>query len=423
MFLFISDIFWIFVTILIIISGLYFSFKIKFQHFNFKKILCFLKVKETNGISPIQTLTMNLAAKIGVGSISGIAVAIYLGGAGTVFWMWITALVATSTTFLESTYAVIYQKKDKNNIKKGGPWYYIQDGLKNKRLASLYAAIIIFVFSFGFLTLQSNTIAVGLEEFNINPLFIGLFVAFLTGLIIINGVKSIAYTTEVLVPFMGILYLIICLIIIFINIELIPSIFINIFKDAFNFKAAGFGFLLTMIIGMQKGVFSNEVGIGTGAIVAATSNTKNPISQGYIQSLGIYVDTLIIGTLSALVVMCCDFSSLNISDVNGIEVVKYAFSHQLGNFGNILITIIIFLFAFATIITGYYYVESSLKFFINKNKYVIKVLKICTLILITLGSILSSALLWNITDFFIGVIAVINIYAIYKIKNRKPLSI
>lgn len=422
MFLFISDLFWVFVTILIIISGIYFSFKIKFQHFNFKKMFYFLNEKETTGISPLQTLTMNLAAKIGVGSISGIAVAIYLGGVGTVFWMWITAIVATSTTFLESTYAVIYQRKDKNNLKKGGPWYYIQDGLNNKKLARLYAAIIIFVFSFGFLTLQSNTIAVGLEEFNINPIYIGLLVAFLTGLIIINGVKSIAYTTELLVPFMGILYLIICLIIILINIELIPNILLSIFKEAFNIKAAGFGFLSTMIIGMQKGVFSNEVGIGTGAIVAATSNTKNPISQGYIQSLGIYVDTLIIGTLSALVVMCCDFSNLNISDVNGIEVVKYAFSHQLGDFGNILITIIIFLFAFATIIAGYYYVESSLKFFIKDNNNAIKTLKICTLILITLGSVLSSALLWYLTDFFIGVIAVINIYAIYKIKNR-PKSI
>lgn len=416
MLLTITNLLWIVVTILIIISGVFFSFKIKFQHFNFKKMLFYLKQKETGGISPFQTLTMNLAAKIGVGSISGVALAIYLGGPGTVFWMWMTAILATSTTFIESTLAVIYQKKDNKNFNKGGPWYYIRDGLQNNKLAVLYALIIIFAFSFGFLTLQSNTVAVGLQEYNINPLLIGLLLAFFTGLIIVKGVKSIADATEVLVPFMGILYLIICTLIILINLDKIPEIFINIFKDALNVKSTSFGFLTTMIIGMQKGIFSNEVGIGTGAIVSAAAHTKEPVSQGYIQSLGIYVDTLIIGTLSAIVIMCCDLSVLNITDVNGIEVVKYAFSHQLGSFGSVLITLIIFLFAFATIITGYYYVESSLKFFIKDNKTNILILKLFVLVLIVVGSVASSAIVWNLTDLFIGIIAIINIYAISKIK-------
>lgn len=418
----ITNVLWILVTILIIVSGIYFSIIIKFQHFNFKKMFYYLKQKEIGDISPIQTLTMNLAAKIGVGSISGIAVAIYLGGVGTVFWMWMTAVIATSATFIESTLAVAYQKKDKNNINKGGPWFYIRDGLKNNKLAFLYAIIIIVVFSFGFLTLQSNTIAVGLKEYNLNPLLIGIIISFLAGLIIINGVKSIATVTELLVPFMGILYLIICLVIIIINIKQVPTFFLNIFKQALNIKSAGVGFLSTMIIGMQKGIFSNEVGIGTGAIVSATSTTSKPISQGYIQSLGIYVDTLIIGTLSAIVIMCCDFSNLNIRDVNGIEVVKYAFSYQLGEFGNVLITLIIILFAFATIITGYYYVESSFKYFNKNNKKSILFLKIAILFLIILGSITSSSLLWNITDFFIGIIAVINIYALFKLRKNRLLN-
>lgn len=417
MLLLISNKLWIFTTILIIISGIYFSFRIKFKHFNFKKMFFYLNKKEDSGVSPLQTLTINLAAKIGVGSISGVAVAIYLGGVGTVFWMWITALVATSTTFLESTYAVIFQRKNKNKINEGGPWYYILDGLNNNRLAILYAVIIIFTFSFGFLTLQSNTIAIGVQDLNIKPILIGFAVATLTGFVIINGIKSIAGATELLVPFMGMLYLIICFIIIVFNIQEIPKVILNICKEAFNFKSASCGFITTMIIGMQKGIFSNEVGIGTGAIVSATANTNEPNSQGYIQSLGIYIDTLIIGTLSAIVIILCNLSSLNISDVNGIEIVKFVFYQHLGDFGKILITIIIFLFAFATIISSYYYIESSFKFIVGETKVKIMMLKLTVLSLLVVGSVVSSSFLWTLTDLFIGILAIINIYSIFKIKK------
>ena len=412
---------WMVTSILIFISGIYFTFKIKFQQFNFKKMFSALKEKSSeNGISPMQTLTVNLAAKIGVGSITGIALAIYTGGVGTIFWMWITAIIASSNTFVESVLGVKYREKDEGNIYKGGPSFYIEKGLKKKKLARVYSYMIIFAFVIGFITIQSNTIVVGItDKVAISPIIIGIGIVLLTALVIVNGIKSIANVTNFLVPFMSIIYIIICFIILFLNASSLPSILVSIFKEAFNFKSAGIGVLTTFLIGMQKGLFSNEAGLGTGAIAAGTSDTDNPMSQGYIQSLGIYIDTLIIGTLSALVVMCSDFSSLNLLDANGIEIVKFAFESHLGDFGGNMVVIIIFLFAFSTIITGYYYGESSLKY-IKKDatKKDLLILKIATLILLFVGCLLSSGFIWTIVDIFVAVLAIINIYALWKLRDK-----
>ena len=416
----VNNFLWIIATFLIFISGIFLSFKIKFSQFNFKRMFGVLKENDnTDGISTIQTLTLNLAAKIGVGSITGIALAIYLGGPGTIFWMWISALVASSNTFIESVLAVLYNEKDEGNIYKGGPYSYIEKGIGNKLLAKLYSFLILITFIGGFLTIQSNTITVGLiDYFNVSPLIVGIVIAILVGIMIIKGVKIIARVTNFLVPFMALLYFILCFLIMIINIDKIPSIISEFFISAFSVKSVGIGTFSTFIIGMQRGIFSHEAGIGTGAISAAVVDRKNFKSQGYIQTLGIYIDALIVGTLSAIVIMCCDYGNIHLVDANGIEIAKYAFSYHLGNFGNIMLLIIIILFAFSSIIAGYYYGESSIKYIKkNINKSELLIFKLVALILLVIGSISSSRVLWNFVDIFIAILAIINIYSLWKLVN------
>lgn len=417
----VNNLIWILAIFLLFISGIVFTKTVKFQQFNFFKMIKLSLEKESDdSIKPIETLMLNLAARVGVGSISGVALAVYIGGPGTIFWMWITTFIASSNTFLESMLGVLYKEKDKGNIYKGGPSYYIEKGMNNKFLANTFALIIIFAFGVGFLTIQSNTISKGiLEVINIRPIIIGVITSILVGLVIIRGVKGIARVTNFLVPFMGILYFIICLVILFKSSNLIVDIFKDIFIDAFDLTSMGAGFISTILIGIQRGIFSNEAGLGTGAIAAGVTSSKEIKKQGYIQTFGLHIDTLIIGTISALVVLTTKYSNLGIIDANGIEIAKYAFNYHLGAFGNITLLLIIFLFAFASIITGYYYSESSLKFLKrNIGKKGILLFQINILLFVILGSIISSTVLWNIVDILIGVMAIINCYALWMLRDK-----
>ena len=404
-------------------SGLYFSFKLKFVQFRFIKMFksLFIKNKEQETIKPFESLMMVLAGRIGVGSIAGIAISIYYGGVGSIFWMWVSSLLATSLTFVEIILGMIYQKKDTNSISKGGPSYYIKYGLNNKLLGNIYAVIIILTDIFGFISIQTNTITHSIQEIiNIDSKIIGVVLSILVIIIIIGGVKRIANFSSKMVPTMTLLYLFICLIIIIINIDKLPNIFLTILKSAFEFKSISGGILGSMIIGIQRGIFSNEAGIGTGAIASAatkTSSRKEKLAQGYTQMLGVYITTFLICTSTALILLTTNTTNLNINNLNGIEIVQYAFTNHLGSIGNYFVFIIIFLFAFTTILSSYYNGESSLKYFIENPKNILKVLKILTCISIILGAVSKSNIIWNFIDIFVGVLAIINIYALIKLKD------
>jgi len=418
-----NRIIWLIATSLIIISGLYFSFKLKFVQFRFIKMFksLFIKNKEQETIKPFQSLMMVLAGRIGVGSIAGIAISIYYGGVGSIFWMWISSLLATSLTFVETILGMIYQKKDTNSISKGGPSYYIKYGLNNKLLGNIYAFIIILTDIFGFISIQTNTIVHSIQEIvNIDSKVIGIILSILVIIIIMGGVRRIANFSSKMVPTMTLLYLFICLIIIIINIDKLPNMFLTIFKSAFEFKSVSGGILGSMIIGIQRGIFSNEAGIGTGAIASAatkTSSKKEKLAQGYTQMLGVYITTFLICTSTAIIILTTNTSNLNINNLNGIEIVQYAFTNHLGTIGNYFVFIIIFLFAFTTILSSYYNGESSLKYFIENPKKILKVLKIFTCISIIIGAVSKSNIIWNFIDAFVGILAIINIYALIKLKD------
>jgi AGCS family alanine or glycine:cation symporter len=421
MIIIIDKILWGMASILIVYSGFYYTFKLNFIQFRIRNIINSLKIKDKNinGISPYQTLAISLGAKIGVGSLAGIALAIYKGGVGSLFWLWITAFISAPNAFSESLLGVIFREKDQKDIYKGGPSYYIDKGLNKKNLAKIYGILIIISYIFGFLSIQSNTITKSITEvININPIIVGLAITLISLLCIIKGIRVIASVSSKLVPIMCLIYIFSALIILFINIHLIPSILYQIISDAFNIKSFGWGVISSMIIGIQRGIFSNEAGIGTAAIVAATANNNFPVKQGLIQMLGIYFTTLIICTATAMIILTSNYTSLNIIDLNGIEITQYAINYHLGEVGEYVLIISIILFAFSTIITGYYYGESSLKFLFKNCKHqYITILKIITLAILLLSSIISPTILWQVVDVFVAILAIVNIYAMLSLKD------
>lgn len=414
--LFINKILWSITTILMIYSGIYFTFKLNGIQFRFKDIFKSLKKSNNdNTISPFETLTMALAGRIGVGSLAGVALSIYIGGIGTIFWMWVTALICAPNAFSESVLGVLYHKKD-NDIYVGGPSYYINYGLKKKKLSNLYAFLIIITYIFGFLSIQSNTITKSITDvISIEPIIIGIIITLVTSLIIFSGVKGIAKVTSALVPIMSLIFILISLFIIGINIDKIPNVIVGIVKHAFNFKALGMGIFSTFIIGLQRGIFSNEAGIGTGAIASAISN-DNPVKQGLLQVLGIYFTTLVICTITAFVIILSNYNTLILNDINGIEITNYAFSFFIGKLGNLTVIISIVLFAFSTIVAGYYYGESNLKFLVKNDKYTF-ILKVVTLFMLLISSVVSSNILWNFVDIFVAVLGIINIISIFYLRK------
>lgn len=416
----INKVCWAIATVFLVFSGLYFTFKLKGVQFKFKKMLKSLFEKqEKSEIKPYQTLMMVLAGRIGVGSIAGVALAIYLGGIGSIFWMWMIAFIGASNCFAETVLGILYKEKDEKNIYKGGPSYYIKNGLNNKKLGAAYAFLVIFSYVGGFLSIQSNTITKSINQIvNISPIMVGIIIGIFTSLIILGGIKRIASTASKIVPFMTIGYIIIAIYICIVNIDVIPKIFFNIIKDAFNLKPFISGFLGTMVIGIQRGIFSNEAGLGTGAIASSTVTTNNASTQGYLQMIGVYITTMLICTSTAVIILTSPYQSLVLSDVNGIEITQAAFTYHLGNVGNYLIFISIILFSFTTILTGYYDGEASLKYFFKeiKKRYLLY-LKLATIIILFLGCMISSTTLWTFVDILVALEAIINIYALIMLRK------
>lgn len=375
--------------------------------------------KAEKGIKPYQTLMMVLAGRIGVGSIAGVALAIHLGGIGSIFWMWVISIFSCANCFAETCLGILYKEKDKKDIYKGGPSYYLKNGLHYKKLGGLYAILVLISYLFGFLSVQANTITKSTTELiSVSPIIIGLLIVLITFFIIFGGLESIAKTTSKLVPIMTIGYIGVALYICIQNSESIPSILRNILKDAFQIKPFLSSFLPTFFIGMQRGIFSNEAGLGTGAIASSTVHSTDSCMQGYLQMIGIYITTILICSSTAFIILTSPYTNMRLEDVNGIEITQFAFQYHLGSFGNIFLFLSILLFSFSTILTGYYDGESSLKYFYKKIKpSLLFLLKIVTLLVLFTGCILSSELIWNIVDIMVSFLAIINIYALFKLKK------
>ena len=410
----IKSIMWAIVTALILFSGLYFSKKLHFPQLKINKIFKSLKGNNNKGITPIKTLFLTLAGRIGVGSIAGVALAIYLGGPGTIFWMWVVAIISGALAYIETMLAIKYKDK-KQNI--GGPSYYIKKGLKNKPLAIIYSLIIIISYLIGFIPIQSNTVAKSIDMINpTNHLIIGLIIAFISFVIIKGGINKISKVTSKLVPFMTLIYISMALFVIIINIEKFPQVLSQIIQEAFQIKPFLTSFIPVILIGVQRAIFSNESGIGLGAIAASASNSINGSKSGYIQVLGVYITTILICTATAFMILIFDYKSVTLTNPNGIELTSLAFNYHFGSLGTILLVACILMFSFSTVLTGYYYCQSSLKF-LSKNINT-KCLLIITPLSVVLGAITSPTTIWTLVDILVAILAIINIYSIFKLKEE-----
>lgn len=388
------------------------------------------KVQDTHGITPFQAFVTGLASRVGVGNVAGVAIAIAIGGPGAVFWMWFTAFLGMSSAFVESSMAQLFKVRDnKNQQFRGGPAYYITQGLKQKWLGIVFAIALITTYGFVFNAVQANAItgatshAWGWDQANlILPLgglnleisWVGLFLVLMTAVIIFGGIKRIAKVAESFVPFMAVLYLAVALYIAVINYDLLPSIFQLIFSKAFEFEAAAGGFFgamvsMAMMMGIKRGLFSNEAGMGSAPNAAAASDVKHPVNQGLVQMLGVFVDTFVVCSCTAIIILVSGLYEN--AGFEGVTLTQMALESQIGAWGDDFLALILFLFAYSSIIGNYAYAEGNVQF-INNNSRVMLIFRLFVLVMVYFGSIASVPLIWNMADLFMGVMASINLIAI-----------
>ena len=405
---------WVIAIIFLIFNAVYFSIRFKFIQFNIYRIFKSFLNSSKNTPNSFKNLTVSLAAKIGVGSLAGIAIAIYYGGPGSVFWIWIIGIITSINTYCETYLGLTFQKKISTNY-YGGPSYYIKYGLNNKLLSKIYAFLVIITYIFGFITIQSNTISICFSKyFDINIVLIGILLMIIVFFSISKGLDTISTITNIIVPIMGIIYIFSSIYIIIFNYNEIPSVFKSILFNAFNIKASLGGVFSSLIIGTQRAIFSTESGIGTSSIATSSTFCKNKTEYSLMQIVGIYFTIFIICTPTALLILTSKYTSYFTSTIlNGIELTQYALNYHLGYFGNIILLLLVFFLAYSTIIAGYYYGESNLIFLNIKNRF----LKITTCLLVFFGSVIKSSSLWIFVDFFVAILAIINIYSIIKLKK------
>lgn len=418
MFDILNSMLWSIAILFLIGGGIYFTFYLKGVQFNFRQMVLSFKHEKKEKISPFKSLTMALAARIGVGSLAGIALALYVGGPGSIFWIWVSSIITSVNSFSESVLGVVYRERD-DDVYKGGPAFYIDKGLGNKKLAKFYAFLIMSSYIVGFMTIQSNTITASISSYiDVSPLVIGIILAGVSAYSILGGVKGIVNLTSMLVPVMGGIYLLVSCYIIIKNITIMPNILFQILNGAFNFKSFGAGVLSSFVIGIQRGVFSTEAGLGSGAIASSTTDDDSSVKIGLVQVLGIYFVSFVICTSTAFIIMTSDYLKVGFDNINGIEITQYALSYHLGNLGVIILVISIILFAFSTIVAGYYYGESNLKY-LNKNtsKNHILLLKIVTVVLLVVGSVIKASIIWSIVDILVALMAIVNMYAVILLRR------
>ncbi len=399
----ISSKLWIITTLFVTISAVFLLFYYRFTS------LKLLKSVKSMSKESIKLLNLSLAGKIGVGSISGIALSIIVGGKGTIFWIWVSSIFLSIYTYLETKAGIMF--KEKSGI--GGPFVYIKKIMNNNLLSIIYTLLIIFLFLLSFILIQSNTIIISISNsFSINKesiLFILLLVIFIS---INKDVERISRIVSFLVPIMGFIYLIVGIIVIINNLNIISTIFVDIIKDGLKFKSI---ISIPFVVGFQRAIFSNESGMGSTSMVVSLSKSNDYKQEYFFQAIGMFYISLVICTISALIILTSNYETLNISNINGIEIINYAFNYHFPKIGNILSTIIITLFAFSTIITSYYYGSTAIKYFFhNKNNTITKIIVI---IVIVLSTFINPVNIWGIVDITTALITLINVYSLLKIRK------
>ncbi|MEK4762926.1 alanine/glycine:cation symporter family protein [Viridibacillus sp. FSL E2-0187] len=409
-----NNVLWTYILIVLLLgAGLYFTIGTKFVQFRmfgemFRLIM--EKKEKDEGVSAFQAFTISTASRVGTGNITGVALAIGVGGPGAIFWMWIIAIIGMATAFIESTLAQVYKVRDGNSF-RGGPAYYMEKALGQRKLAIVFSILLTLSFGFIFNAVQSNTIATSVgEAFNIQPYIIGIVLVVLTAMIIFGGVHRIVKVTQVIVPVMAIFYLFIALYVVVTNISEIPSVFSLILSEAFGLKEAAGGAIGAAIMqGVRRGLFSNEAGMGSVPNAAATASTSHPAKQGLVQSLGVFFDTIVICSATAFIIILAGLYSTGPDD--GIVLTQNSFAVHVGSWAPYFIAIAIIFFAFSSIVGNYYYGETNIEF-MNAHKGWLTGYRLVVLGMVMFGSVAHVSLVWNLADLFMGLMAMLNIIII-----------
>ncbi len=404
--------------IVLLACGFYFTIRTKFIQFGllgeaFKVIT--EKPEGKDDVSSFQALMVSTASRVGTGNIVGVANAICLGGPGAVFWMWIIALIGGASAFIESTLAQIYKKRGSDGVSYGGPSYYIENALGSRGIGVLFAVALIATYAVGFNMLASFNLQ---DSFRVYDFYvpgktswmIGAVLAVLAGYCILGGGKRIIKYTSLLVPVMGVIFVIMALIMILINAKNIPAMFGMIFEDAFNFKAIFGGVAGSALVqGIKRGLYSNEAGMGSAPNAAASASVSHPVKQGLVQMISVFLDTIVICSATAFMSLASGIAPTE--ELAGAPFVQASLATVFGRYGNLFITVSLALFAFTTLLGNLYYVDSCLTYLNKKtpSKTFMLCYRIIATILIFVGAGMEMSLAWDIADFLMGVMCLINI--------------
>ncbi len=421
----INDALWTYLLIgVLVIWGRWFTFKTKGVQFRMVgEMFRLLGDTATTGrkekkekrkyqnISSFQAFAVSVATRVGTGNLAGVATAIAIGGPGSVFWMWVIALLGSATAFVESTLAQLFKKRNKESF-IGGPAYYIKKGLHCNWLSVTFAVLLTITFGFAYNSIQSNTITDAMEEaFGLSPMLVAIILSATALIIVFGGIHRIANVSAFLVPIMAVGYFILVVVIIIMNYELIPYVFKVIITNAFGLEQSVGGAIgATIMTGVKRGLFSNEAGEGSAPNVAATATVSHPVKQGLIQALGVFTDTLLVCSCTAFVILISGL--YKVPELNGIALTQSALESEIGSAGPTFIAIAIFLFAFSSIIGNYYYGEANIRFLTSK-KYVLTVYRILSAgVVVFFGSLAALETVWNFGDLFMALITICNLIAI-----------
>ncbi len=416
-----------FLIIILISMGIYFTIRTRCVQMRLLTEACKVIVekrenKEKESISSFSALMITTASRVGTGNIAGVSTALVLGGPGAVVWMWIMCVIGAASAFIESTLAQIYKRKDGEHSFKGGPAYYIETALKNRPLGILFAILLILCFAFGFNCLQAFNITSAFDYYVSDikgtnfSVILGAALALFAGIMFFRSSSLISKVSSILVPVMAIIYIVMGHIIFILNIDKIPSAFNLAFTAAFDFEAIFGGFAGScVVIGIKRGLFSNEAGMGSAPNAAAAADVSHPVKQGLVQTLSVFIDTLLICSTTAFIVLLSG-AYVPHGELNGIPLIQQSVAAIFGEVGIHIITVTIFLFAFTSLMGNYFYAEANIKF-ISKSPLLMLIFRVASILVIFIGAQVSLSTAWDLADVLMGLMATVNIFAILMLGN------
>ena len=416
---FLNDLIWSKVLIIALVGlGLYFSVRSRFVQFRYFgdmfSIFAEAFERKPGQLSSFQALMLSVAGRVGAGNIAGVAVAIMLGGPGAVFWMWLVALLGMATSYFECSLAQLYKRREEDGTYRGGPAFYILHGLGQRWLAVIFSILLLVTFGFGFNAVQSYTVATSLNDtFGLPTWISGLALVCVIGLIIFGGIKRIASMADVLVPIMAFSYIGMALVVIGMNIGEVPETLGLIVRSAFGLEPAFAGGMgAAIMMGVKRGLFSNEAGLGSAPNVAAVAQVNHPAAQGIVQSLSVFIDTLLVCTSTALIILVSGVYQPGGEEVAGVVLTQTALAAEIGEWGRIFVSSALVLFVFTTLVYNYYLGENALSFF-STNRGLLQVYRALVVALVLWGSLQDLSTVFGFADVTMGLLALVNLAAVF----------